>query len=128
MYFGFTCGALNRLIQANCCENSGQMTLPYGGVRTLLRSQLSYHLSVQPRAHVACVRYGEEGSVAATQSQELLRTNLRNISRHFRVLPQLLRLHVIYRCLSADSTLALWVRPTKPEGITASFSSFFPMR
>ena len=30
-----------------------------------------------------------------------------------------------YHCLSADSALALWVRPTKPGGIIPSYSSLF---
>ena len=30
-----------------------------------------------------------------------------------------------YHCLSADSALALWVRPTKPAGIIPSYSSLF---
>ena len=62
-------------------------------------------------------------TVAVTQSREPLRTNLHSISRQFRVLPQLLRLRVIYRpalLISRFSPCPV-VRPINPESITASF-------
>ena len=97
-------------------------------------TSLEVELSAQPRTHAPCVQYGEEGQRC---SYSISRTAADESSQHQQTLPHASPdsspsryLSFIWHCLSADSAGAasaptLWGRPTKPEGITASFSSLF---